>query len=142
MVLSSHFDAGCKVSSSAAPLRTNPQPRHLPPACLRPSAGRCAQTPGCTQPQHLTPGEPRVCAKVTPRWPKICAHDPANCQRGEPWAYHIVNRYFDEFLPRAIALAEEGRRNGTAYSYMTQPWVASLYLDCEGAGWRSWPGSG
>jgi hypothetical protein len=26
---------------------------------------------------------------------------------GEPWAYHIVNRYFDEFFPRAIALAEQ-----------------------------------
>jgi len=53
-----------------------------------------------------------------------------------------VNRYFDEFIPRAIALAEEGRRNGTAYSYMTQSWVVSLYLDCPNAGMMSWPGNG
>ena len=30
---------------------------------------------------------------------------------GEPWAYHIVNRYFDQFIPQAIALAEQGRQN-------------------------------
>ena len=53
-----------------------------------------------------------------------------------------MNRYFDEFIPRAIALAEEGRRNGTAYSYMTQSWVVSLYLDCPNAGMMSWPGNG
>jgi hypothetical protein len=62
--------------------------------------------------------------------------------RGEPFAYNIVNRYFDEFIPEAIAIAKEGRKNGTAYSYMTQSWVASLYLDCGNAGWESWPGSG
>ena len=34
------------------------------------------------------------------------------------------------------------RSQGTAYTYMTQSWVASLYLDCERAGMLSWPGSG
>ena len=108
MVLSSHFDAGCK-------------------------------TPGCTAPEHLAPGEARVCAKVG-AGNAHGATDPFGT--GEPWAYHIVNRYFDQFIPQAIALAEEGRRNGTVYSYMTQSWVASLYLDCERAGMLSWPGSG
>lgn len=108
MVLSSHFDAGCK-------------------------------TPGCTRSEDLTPNEPRVCAKVG-AGNAHGATDPFGT--GEPWAYHIVNRYFDQFIPQAIALAEEGRRNGTAYTYMTQSWVASLYLDCERAGMLSWPGSG
>lgn len=108
MVLSSHFDAGCK-------------------------------TPGCTRPEHMTPYEPRVCAKVG-AGNAHGATDPFGT--GEPWAYHIVNRYFDQFIPQAIALAEAGRRNGTAYSYMTQSWIASLYLDCERAGMLSWPGSG
>jgi hypothetical protein len=108
MVLSSHFDAGCK-------------------------------TPGCTRSEDLTPNEARVCAKVG-AGNAHGATDPFGT--GEPWAYHIVNRYFDQFIPQAIALAEEGRRNGTAYTYMTQSWVASLYLDCERAGMLSWPGSG
>jgi hypothetical protein len=71
MVVSSHFDGGCK-------------------------------TPGCGK---LAPGEPSKCAKVGPHWPI----DPKHV--GEPWAYHIVNRYFDEFFPRAIALAEQGRQS-------------------------------
>ena len=105
MVLSSHFDAGCK-------------------------------TPGCGA---LHPGEPDVCAKVG-AGNAHGATDPFGT--GEPWAYHIVNRYFDEFIPKAIALAEAGRRAGTKYTYMAQSWVVSLYLDCERAGMLSWPGSG
>ena len=59
MVLSSHFDAGCK-------------------------------TPGCTRPEDLTPNEARVCAKVG-AGNAHGATDPFGT--GEPWAYHIVNRY-------------------------------------------------
>jgi hypothetical protein len=100
---------------------------------------RSSQTPGCTLPEHLAPGEPNKCAKVGPAWP-VCGGGRCN---GEPWAYHIVNRYFDVFIPKAIALAEESRQNGTTpYTYMTQSWVASLYLDCANAGMLSWPGGG
>ena len=93
------------------------------------------KTPLCA-PQFLTPDEPDRCAKVGPHWPI----DPQHV--GEPWAYHIVNRYFDLFIPRAIALAEAARQAGTRYTYMTQSWVASLYLDCEHAGMLSWSGNG
>ena len=58
MVLSSHFDAGCK-------------------------------TPGCGT---LVPGEPDKCAKVG-AGNAHGATDPFGT--GEPWAYHIVNRYMD-----------------------------------------------
>lgn len=61
---------------------------------------------------------------------------------GEPWAYHIINRYFDEFIPNAIVLAAAGRAANTSYTYMTQSWIVSLYLDCANAGMLSWPGSG
>eukprot|EP00038_Savillea_parva_P014002 m.9819 g.9819 ORF g.9819 m.9819 type:complete len:715 (-) comp2679_c0_seq1:122-2266(-) len=61
---------------------------------------------------------------------------------GEPWAYHILNRYFDEFIPAAIATAEAARAQGTSYSYLIQPLVVSLYFDCANAGLVSWPGSG
>jgi hypothetical protein len=105
MVLSSHFDAGCK-------------------------------TPGCGV---VHEGEPNKCAKVG-AGNAHGATDPFGT--GEPWAYHIVNRYFDEFIPKAIDLAEQGRRAGVKYTYMTQSWVLSLYLDCARAGMRSWPGSG
>ena len=101
MVLSSHFDAGCK-------------------------------TPGCGE---IVEGEPKVCAKVgagnahgaTDPFVRPCPCPPAPAPHtahtdspapaptrsargplqgtGEPWAYHIVNRYFDEFIPRAIAPA-------------------------------------
>ena len=85
MVLSSHFDAGCK-------------------------------TPGCAK-EHLTASEPDRCAKVG-AGNAHGATDPTGT--GEPWAYHIVNRYFDVFFPRAVALAAAGRRNKTRYTYMTQ----------------------
>ena len=88
----------------------------------------------------MAPGEPSKCAQVGPAWP-VCGG--GRCH-GEPFAYHIVNRYFDQFIPRAIALADEARCNGSCmpYSYMTQSWIASLYLDCANAGMLSWPGNG
>ena len=102
VVLSSHFDAGCK-------------------------------TPGCTAPEHLLPGEPRLCAAVGTRVP-------VQPGLGEPFAFHIINRYFDVFFPRAIALAQQGRAQGTPYRYLTQPWLAALYLDCANGGIAAWPG--
>ena len=88
----------------------------------------------------MAPDEPNKCAMVGPAWP-VCGG--GRCH-GEPFAYHIVNRYFDQFIPKAIALADEARRNGSdmPYTYMTQSWIASLYLDCSNAGMLSWPGSG
>ena len=88
----------------------------------------------------MAPDEPSKCAQVGPAWP-VCGG--GRCH-GEPFAYHIVNRYFDQFIPRAIALADEARHNGSGmpYNYMTQSWIASLYLDCANAGMLSWPGSG
>ena len=102
--------------------------------------GRDPQTPGCTLPEHMAPDEPNKCAMVGPAWP-VCGG--GRCH-GEPFAYHIVNRYFDQFIPKAIALADEARRNGSdmPYTYMTQSWIASLYLDCANAGMLSWPGCG
>ena len=69
MVLSSHFDGGCK-------------------------------TPNCGA---LKNGEPDLCASVGPHW-KV---NPKG--QGEPFNYHIVNRYFDEFVPRAIRFAAQQR---------------------------------
>lgn len=100
LVLSSHFDAGCKTVSCSA---------------------------------YLTDVEPDVCAFVKPLLPRY----PTG--KGEPWNYHIVNRYFDEFFPRAIARAEAARGSDTPYTYMTQAWLVSLYLDCAHAGLNAWP---
>lgn len=94
MILSSHFDGGCK-------------------------------TPGCGQ---LVEGEPDLCAKVGPHW----AVDPAHT--GEPYNYHIINRYFDKFLSDAVQRAEQLRNTSTPYTYMTQSWVLALMLDCQNTG--------
>ena len=68
---------------------------------------------------------------------------------GEPYNYHILNRYFDEYFPRAIANAAAMKKmhsNSTTandtYTYMTQAWVVALYLDCNSSGVSAWPGSG
>ena len=89
-----------------------------------------AKTEGCGV---TRPGEPDFCARVIPNLPK----HPGGM--GEPYGYQIINRYFDEFFPNAIANAAAGRRDGVEYRYMTQPWIASLYLDCKTAGMRFWP---
>jgi hypothetical protein len=89
-----------------------------------------AKTAGCGV---TRPGEPQFCARVIPNLPK----HPGGM--GEPYGYQIINRYFDEFFPAAIAAAAAGRAAGVKYSYMTQSWIASLYLDCHNAGMRFWP---
>ena len=94
MVLSSHFDGGCK-------------------------------TPGCGL---LVEGEPNLCAKVGPHW-KV---DPDHT--GEPYNYHIINRYFDKFLYEAVDRAEQLRNSSTPYTYMTQSWVLALMFDCQNTG--------
>lgn len=82
--------------------------------------------PECTRPENLAPGEPNLCAQTM--------HG-----LGEPYNFHVMNRYLDEFLPAAVANAEQARREGLAYKYLAQPWVVSLFLDCEGNGIKSWP---
>ena len=89
-----------------------------------------AKTAGCGV---TRPGEPKFCARVIPNLPK----HPGGM--GEPFAYQLINRYFDEFFPSAIANAAAGRAAGVKYTYMTQSWIASLYLDCENAGMTLWP---
>ena len=54
----------------------------------------------------------------------------ANCVG---FATKIVQRYFDEFIPRAIRLARETSRNGSSarrFRYQIHPWIGSLYADC------------
>ena len=68
-----------------------------------------------------------------------------NCLAGglvEPYAYHIVNRWFDEFFIQAIEYANQSRHTAMPYRHMVQPWLVALFLDCENAGLLSWPGSG
>jgi hypothetical protein len=69
--------------------------------------------------------------------------EPDRCSRGsEPFSYNVINRYFDEFLPKAASLANAMRGSSTPYKHMTQPFLLALFFDCENAGLRSWPGSG
>jgi hypothetical protein len=87
--------------------------------------GGC-KTFGCTA--TLAAGEPDRCAQ----------------RHAEPYAYHIVNRWLDEYFLEAVALAN-ATRAGTGlprYRHMAQPWLLALLLDCEHAGMRAWPGSG
>lgn len=46
---------------------------------------------------------------------------------------NVINTYFTQHFPRAAHLAEEVRRlgrRGERYTYFTQPWLISLFLDC------------
>ena len=70
-----------------------------------------AKTAGCGV---TRPGEPRFCARVIPNLPK----HPGGM--GEPYGYQILNRYFDEFLPDAIANAAFGRTAGVEYRCLLQ----------------------
>jgi hypothetical protein len=90
------------------------------------------KTPGCGV---NLPGEPDRCAVVG-------ASNAAPTFTGEPYAYHIINRYFDSFFASAISSASSASSRNISYSYMTQPWLLSLYLDCERAGIRAWDGLG
>jgi len=85
--------------------------------------GGC-KTFGCSD--HLAVGEPDRCT----------AH------HAEPYSYHILNRWFDVFLMRGVAYANASRGTPHPYRHLVQPWIASLFFDCENAGLASWPGSG
>jgi hypothetical protein len=49
------------------------------------------------------------------------------------FATKIIQRYFDEFIPRAIKLANEVRAKGSkdTFAYTMHPWILSLYVDCD-----------
>ena len=49
------------------------------------------------------------------------------------FATKIVQRYFDEFIPRAIKLAQQVRAKGKGdrFAYTMHPWILSLYVDCD-----------
>jgi hypothetical protein len=96
--------------------------------------GGC-KTPGCGA---LLNGEPDLCAKVG-AGNAHGATDPFGT--GEPFNYHIINRYFDSYIPGAIGLAKQLEGSDTPYTFMLQSWVASLYLDCANAGFTLWPGA-
>lgn len=77
---------------------------------------------------------------------RLAAGEPDRCamHHAEPFAYHIVNRWLDEYFLEAVALAN-ATRPGTGlprYRHMTQPWLLALLFDCPRAGMRAWPGSG
>ena len=46
------------------------------------------------------------------------------------FATKIVQRYFDEFIPRAISLAKHTYSFGRSFKYQIHPWIASMYTDC------------
>jgi hypothetical protein len=92
-----------------------------------------------------TPGCNNVSTEPDFMWPIGCAttmHGP-----GQPHAYHIINRYFDEFFPLAAQLGDEwragaGPSKNDSYIWMTQSWIVSLFLNCEDAHYNAWDGSG
>ena len=76
-------------------------------------------------------------AKAVPGEPDLClAH------HVEPYAYHIVNRWLDEFLLLGVAHANATRGSRTPYRHMVQPWIMSIFFDCANANMLAWPGSG
>ena len=85
--------------------------------------GGC-KTFGCSA--KLLPGEPDRCAQ----------------RHVEPFCYHIVNRWLDEYFLTAVSYANQTRHTSTPYRHLAQPWLLSLFFDCPNAGMLSWPGSG
>jgi hypothetical protein len=47
------------------------------------------------------------------------------------FATKILQRYFDEFFPRAIKLANDARAaDGPKFVYQVHPWVVAMFMDC------------
>ena len=65
------------------------------------------KTPDCGK---RVKGEPDRCATVGP------GHAPLT-NMGEPWAYHIVNRYFDEYIADAVNYTNSSNNN-IEYKYV------------------------
>eukprot|EP00027_Filamoeba_sp_ATCC50430_P016410 CAMPEP_0168573388 /NCGR_PEP_ID=MMETSP0413-20121227/18503_1 /TAXON_ID=136452 /ORGANISM="Filamoeba nolandi, Strain NC-AS-23-1" /LENGTH=745 /DNA_ID=CAMNT_0008606625 /DNA_START=90 /DNA_END=2324 /DNA_ORIENTATION=- len=49
------------------------------------------------------------------------------------YAINIINKYFDEYFPKAIQVAQNLRAKGGVERlvYTTHPWLVAVYLDCE-----------
>ena len=71
-----------------------------------------------------------------------CADDPCTSMAPSPsgkpcgpFAYMVLQDYFDNHLPRAIASAAGmARRSNDTFSYMTHSWVLAFFFDCEASG--------
>lgn len=46
------------------------------------------------------------------------------------FATKIVQRYFDEFIPRAISLSDKMRSSTNRFKYQIHPWIGNLFVDC------------
>jgi len=48
------------------------------------------------------------------------------------YTVNVINEYFTEYFPRAVAIANGLRTGGyvETFIYTTHPWLVSLYLDC------------
>lgn len=46
------------------------------------------------------------------------------------FAYNVVNKYFDEYFPRALDTARAMRAQNSSYVYTTHAYLISLFLDC------------
>jgi hypothetical protein len=48
------------------------------------------------------------------------------------FAVNVMNKYFDEYFPRAIRLGKEleNDKSGKTFIYTTHPWLVSMYTDC------------
>lgn len=56
-----------------------------------------------------------------------------------PWAFWVMNENINVFLPRAAQTAANMSASGSdRYIYMTQPWVASFYENCDNTGMNDW----
>ena len=66
---------------------------------------------------------------------RLVAGEPDRCAQhhAEPFAYHIVNRWLDQFFLDAVALSN-ATRNGSGlprYRHMVQPWLLALLFDLK-----------
>ena len=59
-------------------------------------------------------------------------------QRCRPWSYYVINANMNTFLPRAAALATKLRNTTTKFTYMTQPFIVSFFMDCLESGLTNW----
>lgn len=59
-------------------------------------------------------------------------------ERCQPLAANVTSEYFNVFFPRAVSMSDASRRSGMRYTFMVQPWIVALFLDCANSGVRDW----
>jgi hypothetical protein len=59
----------------------------------------------------------------------------------QPHAYHVINRYFTNYFPKAADLADKARAANASdpYIWMTQTWIIDLFLNCKRSNYVSDP---